>query len=678
MKTFKNLVDIIKTYIEGGNLSSFKLEQEEKNEMKNLLDEFAFLYAHSSDKSVYLAEKLKITFEDNLFFVDAFFENTSKHEALSSKVKTRLDEVGHCVEFDPANIKSLTRRYKYYQKENGFIEVYEGEQINDEALFIYYKKNNKGIVVPYIIKEEKVEQLIADGYAEKIDENKLKVFSTYNLIRVYDLIENKFEPTKDLMRNFDLTYVKDENMFVCEECYSDNYLKNWIDIGKNFVGPNFKIIDKNGNSLQTDEINYSQIIKKMRDAISHGNVFDLKMPVVSNFDLDVMSFILKSKTDAENKFKCAVVCLNSIISFLAYSCCISSSCEDGKYRFLVVPNLKSKMLNKEQVQDFLGKCFVVSIKLEQEFNEMVFLNYVNYLIGKYIEISDNSNKPNIKEYMDERVKKKFPNVTIEIEEISNLDLLNSKTINNPRFFKKQEQEQDSYVYDVLNNFYDAELLTKNGAHQNRVQLKTKGIKKMTEKINNILTILCVPKECKQKAGFYSFEYEMLLVLLVVYVCLIKNDITDEMNRNNKKPYLNELVKNTQNNSLEVKIADTNMSCFTFYDSNGDQTKRKPNFANEKLNVLKWIKNAVCHNGVFLKQPLAKNTDEQVLIFESVGQEGFSKNKTEKIHVVEVKYKDLMNYFLTPTFLEHKNDLNKIIKVETFDELMSKIKEINKT
>ena len=117
-----------------------------------------------------------------------------------------------------------------------------------------------------------------------------------------------------------------------------------------------------------------------------------------------------------------------------------------------------------------------------------------------------------------------------------------------------------------------------------------------------------------------------------------------------------------------------MSCFTFYDANGVQTRKKPNISKEKLNVVKWIKNAICHNGVFLQQPFAKKIDEQVLIFESVGEEGFGKNKAEKIHVVEVKYKDLMNYFLSPTFLEHKKDLNKVTKVANFEELILKIRE----
>lgn len=677
MKTFDKLIDIIKTYIKGEDLRDFKLEASENNEMKNLLDEFTFLYSHSSDKSIYLAERLKTIFEDNLFFTNAYFEKTSQYNNLSSKVRECLEINGQCFEFYPANTKNITKFFKYYQKEDNIIEVYEGEQMNDEALFVYKRKENLGILVPYIIKKQNIDKLVSEGFAERIDDSKLKIYSKCELVKLYNFDKNRFEPLKYL-KDFNLIYVEDGDFYVCELCYSEKCLKNRIDLGKNLFGPSFKIVDKNGDFLKTDEIIYSQIIKKMRDAISHGNIFEYRIPIANEYNLSAFALVLKSKTDADTKFKCVVLCLSDLIRFLGYNCCISLGCEDGKHRFAMIPNLKSRILDKEFITNFMDTCCVVSIKNEQEFNELAFVNYVKDVVENYSKTGESAKNDNVKDRIEKKIKERFPNVVIDVEQICNIDLFNAKTINNPRFFKQQTKinhEQEIYLTDVFNNYYSAEsLIVKSNGFPQKVQLKNIGIQDMTFKIKNILNQIEKGKIEKVKSGFYAFEYEMLLALLVVYVCLVKNDITDEMNRNNKNPYLNEMVKNTQTKSLEVKIADTNMSCFTFYDANGDQTRRKPNISKEKLNVVKWIKNAICHNGVFLQQPLAKNAEEQVLIFESVGEEGFNKNKTEKIHIVEVKCKDLMNYFLIPTFLEYKNDLSKIIKVATFDELMLKIKE----
>jgi len=695
MKTFKKLLDIIKTVIAGEKLNGFNLTKQEAYEMRNLLSEFAFLYSHSNDADFYKSDKLKDAFENGMFYMDSFYKTNDKYTNLDKQDKLDLenDKALKITYYDKdERKKELFISGDLYSLEDDVVDRYNYIEKNTNHCFLHDFYGNR-ILVPTYIKKERMQNFIDKNIVVIKDGAYCLSVMAEDIIKEIKNKSSLFEHQDEFIACAYKYEEKEDGFYLIAE-KNDIYQK----IKDNLINP-FIMDKKTLSKISYDELlnitstmggerkyenPYEYIIKMMRDALAHGNVVEYNIEQEEGVYY-IKLFELQEKYENEDRFNGYIMCLNAFVKFLSFGNGLILNNNDDYFKFLVVHNEKGTKTNLDCLNNLKNKMFILEVKPNEEINDCVFTNFVNDIIKKYRETQEVYKQgklinkiPDAELYFNKKIKEKFPNAEVVISKVENETLFNAKTFNNTNLnlnLLNKGYELEEFISQMFNDFYDVSCLKNKNVQ--RVAIKNRGIQKIMYELEKVLMYL---NTIKKRTGFgaFKFEYEIFLTLLVVYVCLIKNKIVDNINRNNKKPHLDELVKGDENRSLESKIADTNMSCFTFYDINGDQTRRTPNTSIDKLNVLSWIRNGLSHNGVYLKLPLSKNVDEQVIIFESEGQEGFRNNKTDKTHIVEVKRKDLMKYFLSPIFLEFKDDLIKTVVVKTFDELIQKIREKSAT
>ncbi len=463
-----------------------------------------------------------------------------------------------------------------------------------------------------------------------------------------------------LLKAYGDAYTKDGNVYIPmndgtfglakQEGKNVNILP-YDDAENPFNNKLFRLFDKDGEITDFSKINTVNLIKQLRVAEAHKQVYYYK----SGEMYGARAFMLDSTN------------MVALVSNVWY---------DNLYQFsnntwqgdtndisvLYVPRLPKPIKQESDLDNKLSKIKIINVNfyspeqkiLEQKIIEAILKNY------SHMGLTNISVVDYLKENLKPFVKGKL---TVTENSNINTDLLKAKLVNNKGFYnmaandKENEKKQNAWIKYLIEEMYGFDLIKPDIIAQNgkvntlKIDLKSLYAIWHTE-LSSVQELAGLDAKAT-KIRYTTAERYISLCAFCIYHNLIHNGFMDAINdrTSNIKGYVP--VKSVDDLQKGLMIID--MSAFKI------KTKKEefsPKFINQRLAVLRAVRNSVAHNNFLVKYSKNGKIEDSNFIFTL-------ENSADTIVINSQKFLEFIN---NPLFVEFGDGFNQTLTATNVKEL----------
>lgn len=698
-KTEKQLIERfvkIVTNSINGKTEKVQISQAERLELCNLLQEFKFLYCYPNDNQFFNIDILNNAVKNNSFIIASYYPNTEEYNKLmqNDEIRQNLTESDKFVVQVQKNKieESLESEFLLYEKnKDGVINQYKLYTENEKVLVEDRIDAYLWAIVPMVIKGKDKDDLLNSKHLDSKNEN-LYYFSLNSSLFSYkwnhELVFKDYKKVKGpklsiermkqrLIADVKLEYILIGDELIYKRYYDTQYYQAINDIQKKQL--RMFVVDENGNELNINDFDSTEIIHDIRTAIAHCRVYDYKIDIGQYFIMGKTYLIIKEQDGKE--IKRAIFCSSEFIKFYADCNCYNNP-DKKEFHCIFAPKVQDKITTTEKAEEFENKCNIVSVMLSKDTDFNYVEEVVKPLLNKY---KTQNIEENLDEFLTNNLNEIFTIKKINIEKIANEKFLEQKFSKNEAFYelpyKKSKFTQQSFVEDILANYYEAKELTaqwqKSTREEKKLKLKPYGVGRILDNLTELVEAQNKNLDLNQFAPFQAYKSEVYYVLcmVVAYNNLVRNGFIENFEYKNLK------VKIDGPESYERKLKSENMNEFRFY---GLTKKHKgegnvpKSTNNDKIDIIRWIRNGICHSGVFIRFDGSNNYEDNFFYFvnDNEDKEKEIEGQRKPDNVVRVRCKDLMEFAMRPLFANYKYK-EKVILNKSFDDVVKNGVEILK-
>lgn len=703
MSVLNKLIEMVTCALNGKKIPH-KLTSDEYEELTMLLHEFEYLYCYPYNNYFYNYKVIKKAFHENKFFMKKYYEGTKAYERLlkNDNIRESIEKNGfYCEErTDDESSVAISYHKALYEKEEDGIGLYSYFVENPNRHFKYripypIYKNSKmryieiaDCLIPVEIKGQEREEMINSEYCISASDNTYRfkishpTFSTKLKINQSNIINNlhvalPIFKTK-LLNNESIEYVDIDGVLVFAPIYKYGEYKLTNDAREKQT--KFLVVDENGQEIPNDKLPAAEVLYDIRNAIAHCKVYDYNVVCEAGARVEGRVYISVRKEKKNNEIieiKRAVICPKIMLETLLDGYCFNLDPNNSVYCYIFSPTIDEKLTSSEQIGEYQKRCKIVVVKIEKTLDEAMLSELMKDIFDDFRREQCDS----LKEFVTERLSKKFKSVKVTITDIANEKWLNQMFEKNDVFlslpFKGSKVDQMDYADDVCRTYFKAQALTASWmqANENDVQLHMLPLG-VNAIISNMIKFLAHYSEEKTETSdgdfkcFEAFKSQLYYVLcmVVAYANIVKNSFRENLNYKNFKMELSTM------DSFERKMETEDMRNFEHYkvikkfDGKGNSPKTPKN----KVDVIRYIRNAICHARTYIKYNNSGKCEENYIIF-------YSKNKKQNIpdNIVRVQCKDFLEFCMRPVFTNYNTGEKQGFKEATFDNLIQRVGEVLK-
>ncbi|MBO5954598.1 MAG: hypothetical protein J6Q13_01365 [Clostridia bacterium] len=696
MTSLEKLIKIVTNAINGIK-EDVKLSKKEAEDLEDLLYEFGFLYCYPNDNMYYNSTILGQALQHNRFLQEIYYEGTKEYEDLmkDEELANGINSFGIYVKDEHRNQKNthIARQKFPYIKQDKVVKrfcyiVNNDEVYNKRTIVAEDFRHGKVPVVaflfPTVLTEKQKQELINSKYFIGKQDNIYSFKITHPLF--YDDIEifggnivtriKSTIPTfiQKFARDYIVQYVEIEGKLFEREYYEDGSY-NVDEIAKKLCSRIY-IVDETGNRLENETLNAGEIFHDIRTAIAHCRIYDYQAFKHNTSNFDGKIYLISKEDKNKNKISRAVLCPTLMLEIMNFGNSFNFNPENREFYYVCYPKLNKKISTPEQAQEFQNGCVVVKIKMKENVDE----HYLNHMVYQSFRNYNETNQEiEIQEYLKTKLSEKFPIVTINILQITDEKWLNQKFKDNKDFynieFEGVEETQIDYIENVFYKLCDPVSLTsewnkgKKSYEEKRFQYSGGGVSNILRNIDRLIQYW-LKAETEYDLDFmvaYKTEVYYVLCMIVAYSTLIKNGFAEDIE------YITE-IEISKMYSYHRKIDSENMDRFKSYSliKNIDRSGKPLKTVKDKLDVVRWIRNGICHFGTYIKLDGSYNYENNMIVFVSENEK-----ENHPDNAVVVTCKDLLEFCIRPIFTKY-NQKKKLIVGYDFDEVINKtVEELKK-
>ncbi len=520
----------------------------------------------------------------------------------------------------------------------------------------------------------------------------VKNFSSVEIKRVYEKLEDKINLYYQLMPIYNveakeipktyLSYIQqldnveeaNGNYFIYDKNLDDNiscfeednklYLVGY-DIRRNpFKNSHLRIFDRNGEIEDLSKLNIVDIVKQIRHAEAHHSIYTYyngRIYGAKVAPLDKNRVALFSNRWHEYMIKLAVSQLNG---------------KRKTFEAMCVPHTTKSVRNDTECIDKINSIMHVTVQTDKEY-EISYVEGVMFHIISNYEILTNPTM-SLKEYLNTHLPKYLPEFKLKVKPLENADWIKNRLVGDQNFYnicpkeKDNAFEQESFIKRLIGIIYD-DVIVKNEMYSEsgkvrpvKVDLQELALL-LNAEITRFQKLAGVVKTQGNTSPYALFEKHLVFPMLCAYKNLIRNhfvDDTHEIGKNVPKGF--QLSGKAGEQNYELKLLD--MKMFEIYNPNNKKEHYFPQTVNQKISVLRAVRNAICHNNLYIQFSRNCDLNDSKYVFDL--SEGYSGK-------VRVNIKQFTEFINQPIFANYQSNTSYEIDAKNVDELKQFINKLCK-
>lgn len=447
--------------------------------------------------------------------------------------------------------------------------------------------------------------------------------------------------------------VEDEEMTCIIE--GDKLILLGYDVRKNpFEKGHFRAFNNKGEITNIEDLNHTEILRKIRNSEAHHSVYTYQNG--RGYGAKVVKISNKKAVLFSNRWHEAVIRMSSS----------TFHGKDDKYVYLFVPHSTKSIRTDQACIDKIDSIRVVEMFTQKQYDADYAQAILSKIVSNY-EILE-STKLTLEEYLAKHLTKHIPDATFKVTKPQNTQILKSRLVGDSKFyniFPKEKENgfaQESFIQMLVNQFYGYDLISKFSVS---LSGKIMPIKVNLQDYASLLNVdLChVHNQIDVKNKVFNYpqahtEKQIALAALCAYKHLIRNGFVDDANdiRFKTVGFVDEPAKQQLRNELYL----LDMKMFEIYNPNkGRKEVINPTTLNQKISVLRAIRNAISHNCLSVQFNRLCDINDSKFVFEL----SEDNNMQARVNV-----KQFMEFINNPLFANYNGNQNTIINAKNEDEL----------
>lgn len=627
MRAFDLMFEWFKDRIEGKGNLKVDLSQEERELIRRINYSFMFLLRHEHKDYYKNSQQIKDCFEKNLFLTNSYHEGTNIYNnTVNSNSKLRALKDGEWFEDNMFDNKEKPIKEKSVYQKNGHVlnEYVRLEFLHEVEARIKYNEisiRDFNMLQKISKMSPHVKQVAADSIL--IDKHGIKE------------IFGKDDEEEVLVQKTGSVAIVGSK---------PKKLKNFFQDGS------YLLYNEKGEIVDKSQVNYGRIIKKIRNAIAHGNIRKMMLDNIQNV------VIVKIEKG-----------LSLVLSEYWYFLLLHSRVveEIDEFGFVYMPKLKNTIANQEEFKEFLSAAKLVKIKMNNcKVNKEAVSNYVKEKLEVYRK--DDKIKDTVEIFIAKMLNKYYDDVSVEAEPlkmIPNLEVYLTSLMVKKKLetmdAKQACEMQDNYLMQLLNEYYCDEDFKGNSVKGSNTFKNNKSAQIINTLFQEFYSkALNGSKKLERRVGA---EVEDLLALcqFSIFRNLIYNNFHDVLKQIKTQKVADLDYYGTEGGKLRTAINGLDMSDVEIINKKSSVAPRKAETLKDKIFALRIIRNSICHDGFEYQLSKTNKVEDTYLCLSSL--------KNNHL-MVRVRVKDLLKLLDNKFFKEQEKEEIENVKLSSFEEV----------
>lgn len=569
----QKLLTILESASHNQAVPKMKIEEKELFDMQELLLDFNNLIGYQDNGVLKNSKVIRNAIDNSMFLDETFKEGTLQYESLLTQYRTLKElQDGEST----AIINSELTKFC----------------LND--VYMVFTKQGKTIRKHMQLKPF---YNVQAQYAPK-----------YN----FDIL--KKSPNAEI--DGDFIFAPNPNSYDKTTCFvqDDKMAFLGYDIRKNpFSKTHFRVFDENGEIKDKSKMDYTYLIRRIRDAEAHHQVYTY-----------YSGRPYGGRVAPIGGGKCVLIS-NRWHEFLMRMSLIAEDKRLTEFKMFCVPHLQKPVKNDQECIDRIENIRKITVKTAMPINNVFAYDWLYKIIQNY-EIVGTKNKT-LEQYIQEQVTKKFGEAECTVEQLKNTLLLKGRLVGDTAFYnisnndKENALEQARFIKHLLDNVYDSsfttyECMTAGGKIKPiKINLQDLCLYLSAElpRLQNLAGVLKGSKWAKDTASHAGIEKQLALPILCAYKNLIRNRFIDDVAGYSNAPAGFALAGKQANDKRMISALD--MDIFEIYKPNhkGDVITAKT--FEQKAKVLRFLRNAIAHDGLSVQFSRNYDLSESKFVFD---------------------------------------------------------------
>ena len=600
-----------------------KIEQTELFDMQELLLDFTNLVSYENNRALQNRRILQDAVENAMFLNAVYVEGTQQYESLLSQYR---------------ELKTLEDGQSISKKDVSIANVCHNE------LFTVLKKDGKFIrrytqIMPFYNAE-------AQYYPSYAYKNALSSPDVEVDDGVIYLDDPSGEKTSCFLENDQLVVVG-------------------YDIRRNpFSKKHFRIFDEHGEIKDISDMDYIKLARKIRDAEAHHKVYTY---------FNGKPYGGKVVPLGNGK---AALFSSRWHEFLMRTSLLPASKKTSEFTMICVPHSNQSIRTDEACIDKINSIRIIKIRTKEPINSTYAYAWLDKIVQNY-ENTPTKTKT-LKEFIEAQASKWLGECTCVVSPLENPHLLKNRLVGDTGFYNVFEKEKDNaeiqemFIKHLIEHVYDKSYITAQSMSANGkikpvhvdIQDLCLFLNAELPRLHNLAGVVKGSKYIKNTAVYASIEKQIALPLMCAYKNLIRNHFVDEMLDYANYPAGFALSGKHAEYKRMLSVLD--MKMFEIYKNNHKGDPQPATTFEQKVNVLRVLRNAISHNQVSVQFNKNCDINESKFVFD-IGD-------YSKVRVNVVKFFEFINQ---PLFADYQSLDRYTIKASNTEELKTFIRTICK-
>lgn len=547
--------------------------------------------------------------------------------------------------------------YRTFEQKNDFLYQYLKVATNENVVRERISPLKPGLEVksayPIEIKGEEREQVVNSTTNTQNEDGSYRV-------------QPKYISFSRLKKKAYANYVDVDGVLVLKSFYNTGYYKRLLTARK--YQTKFTIVNPDGTIADNNKIDTCKMLKGIRNITAHNKIFSYKLTGEDDVMLDGKIFVLGNGQ--------AVIVPICLFHTFAHINKLSNKQFDT-LSYVYTPRY-DKILTIDNCEAYLNACKEVRVYTTNNLNRLEVDTLFDYWIDKYNQLfSKNTeidnllpkNSITLEDFLNDKIKRTFPSITIDVLPLENIQLLLKKFVsvldslrNDPRDTTGKEQKE--YIRFLLNDFYGFGLTSKYSVGANgrseEISIEPRALLTVMGEIRDFVKQISNGKYTKPtKSCKYKDELYITLCAFVIYTNLIYNNLDDDIDPRTSQLPREERLK------LDYIIDNIDMRNFRMVKKKVKDSGREtmPEDVEDKKEVISSVRNTIAHFGLKVKFSKTGNPEDNMLIFKYEG----TPHKVNKISC-----KNFLQIIQQSFFAEYRPYNYNLIEVDDYAELPAKV------
>ena len=480
-----------------------------------------------------------------------------------------------------------------------------------------------------------------------------RVFKNMN----FDSIKKSLEDVKEISED-KFSIIQDGQEVIIERCKNGvNFVISEQDQNP-FFERHFRFFVKGREIKDFSQTNFSKLFYEMRTAEAHhsiynycngaafgGKVFDMgtKVALLSNRWHEKLSKMIAGPFKGTGR----------------------------NLKLAYIPRGAKSVKNIDSLEQKLKSCKIVEI----DFSKDVDLFEARQYARNFLDIVAVNNVNDVRKYLTEKLSSVYNSFNVSVRNFENIDLLKARLDNNAYYnVKAKDSEcissQNHILRAIVEDIYNFDIVSRDIISDAG---KVKPIKidmqdfsdYLFGDMHNMQISMGYMNERTRDFGYAYSEKFISTCMFVAYSNLIRNQYLDninELNLSSVKGFVDSGERGEQKRDLQA----IDMSMFTIKKITGKKEKFEPKTLNDRITVMRSIRNSISHNGLLIQYAKNGNIHESRFVFTLA--------KHPELQI-KVKCDDFLKFVSDPIFSNYRAEEIKSINANTNVELEAEIQKL---